>query len=274
MQLGQFFFAWFMKTIEDLQEFLRFNITPILAAHFKGTPIAGQSIYIDPVAGFITALLPVVKEKVDSVLGHISSQPELLSQFVSELLTFDEAVRTKLKYDGGNTEVGWKGLSWDVMKIWFDRWSQVEKEFALKRYHDIIRSPDAGDIDYDGTRLGKTKTTYGAAKVTDLIATVTTTYSKLRKFSQKVRFLINIQAEILDHYLGRLNDSLEAYQSTMSALGRTLHGVTAEQQAALQGLGGLQSLCKVYGSADHLISMLKEWSNEEVWLFLHHSICI
>lgn len=216
-------------------------------------------------AGFVTALLPVVKEKVDSVLTQIATEPELLSQFISELLTFDQAVRDKFNYDGGNSDVGWKGLSWDVLDIWFDRWSQVEKDFALKRYQDINRSPDAGDIDYDGTPLGKTKTTYGAAKVTDLIATVTTTYNKLRKFSQRVRFLINIQAEILDQYLGRLKDSLEIYQARTSAVGRTLHGVTREQQAALEGIGGLESLCKVFGSAEHLISMLKEWSNEEVW---------
>lgn len=268
--MGQYFFDWFLKTVDTRQEFLRHNITPILANHFRGSPLASQSLYIDPVAGFITALLPVVNEKVTSVLSQISSQPELLSKFISELLTFDDAVRTELKYDGGNTDVGWKGLSWDVMDSWFDQWSRVEKDFALKRYEDISKSPDAGSIDFEGTPLGKTKATYGAAKVTDLIATVTTTYSKLRRFSQKVRFLITIQAEILDQYLGRLSDSLEIYNATMSTVGRTLHGVTREQQAALEGLGGLESLCKVYGSADHLISVLKEWKNEEVLSLMIH----
>lgn len=139
----------------------------------------------------------------------------------------------------------------------------MEKNFALQRYHEIIKSPDAGEIDYDGPQ-DKTKTTYGAAKVTDLITNVTVSYNKLRKFSHKVRFLINIQAEILDQYLGRLKDSLEAYQAATSTVGRTLHGVTKEQQAALEGVGGLESLCKVFGSAEHLITVLKEWSNEEV----------
>ena len=253
--------------MNDQQEFLRSNVAPILASHFRGGSLASQSLYVDPVAGFITALLPVVKEKVDSVLTQVSNQPELVSQFISELMTFDQAVRNEFKYDGGNLDVGWKGLSWGVLDVWFDQWSEVEKDFALKRYQDIIRAPDAGDIDYDGTPLGKTKATHGAAKVTNLIATVTTTYNRLRKFSQKVRFLINIQAEILDHYLGRLNDSLEIYQATTSAVGRTLHGVTREQQAALEGLGGLESLCKVFGSAEHMISMLREWSNEEVNVF-------
>lgn len=263
-QLGQFFFAWFIRTVEKQQEFLRYNITPILATHFRENLLVGQSLYVDPVAGFITALLPVVKEKINSVLSQIGKEPDQLSQFINELFTFDQTIRDKFNYDGGNAEYGWKGLSWDVLDSWFDEWSRVEKDFALTRYQEIIKSADAGEIDYDGAPAGKTKTTHGAAKVTDLISNVTLTYNKLRKFSQKVRFLINIQAEILDQYLGRLNDSLEIYQATTSAVGRTLHGVTKEQQAALEGLGGLESLCKVYGSAEHLISMLKEWSNEEV----------
>jgi hypothetical protein len=43
-----------------------------------------------------------------------------------------------------------------------------------------------------------------------------------------------------------------------------LHGVSKEQQAALEGVGGLESLCKVFGSAEYLITMLKDWSNDVV----------
>ena len=263
LQLGQYFFDWVIKTVDTYQDFLRSNLTFTLASHFRDTPLAGQSLYVDPVAGFINALLPVVKEKLDSVLSQIGQEPNLLSQIVKEIFSFDQTVRDKFNYDGGNGEQGWKGLSWEVLDKWFPEWSQVEKRFALKRYQEIIKAPNSGDIDYDGAPIGKTKATYGAGQVTDLIATVTTTYNRLRKFAQRVMFLIDIQAEILDQYLGRLNDSLESYQSMTSAVGRTLHGVTREQQASLEGVGGLRSLCKVFGSAEHMVSMLKEWSNEE-----------
>lgn len=219
---------------------------------------------MDPVAAFITALLPVMKEKVDLLLTQISNDPQLLSRFIPQLMNFDEALRTKFNYDGGNTELGWKGLTWDVLTQWFNPWLSAEKEFALARYREIVSSSDNGQIDFDSGGLGKTKHTHGSTKVMDLLETVTEQYKPLRRFSHKVKFLIDIQAEILDQYYGVLNDSLEAYMSSTTAVGRTLHGISKEDQAKLEGVGGLESLCKVYGSADFVIVMLKEWSNDEV----------
>jgi hypothetical protein len=262
--LGAYIFEWFLGTVDKWEEFLRENVTPVLAAHFRGSQLAGNSLYVDSVAAFITALLPVLKEKVDSIVLEISKEPQYLSKFISELMVFDEAVRSRFGYDGGNSEYGWKGLSWDVLDTWFDRWSQVEKDFALERYREIISSEDSGQLDYDSASPGKTKATYGATKVVDLLQSVTKQYNKLRRFSHKVRFLISIQAEILDHYIGRLNDSLERYMSITTAVGRTLHGVSKEELAKLDGVGGLESLCRVYGSGDYIVSTLKEWINDEV----------
>ena len=44
--------------------------------------------------------------------------------------------------------------------------------------------------------------------------------------------------------------------------------LSAEQQAALEGTGALETLCRVLGSADHIVATLKDWSNEEVWFLL------
>ncbi|KAF4630599.1 hypothetical protein G7Y89_g7538 [Cudoniella acicularis] len=267
-RLGDYFLEWFLGTVSKWEDFLRENVGPVLAAHFRGNVLAGNSLYVDPVAAFITALLPVIKEKVDALVAEVSNEPQYLSRFINQLMVFDEAVRTRFAYDGGNPEYGWKGLTWDVLDTWFDRWFQVEKDFALERYREIIKSPDAGQIDYDSTGPGKTKATYGATKVTDLIQSVTNQYNKLRRFSHKVRFLIGIQAEILDQYIGRLNDSLEVYMSITTTVGRTLHGISKEEQAKLEGIGGLESLCRVFGSADHIITMLKEWTNDEFFVDL------
>jgi RAD50-interacting protein 1 len=241
--------------------------------HFRGTILAGNSLYTDPVSAFISAFLPILKEKVNSIITAVAKEPQFLSNFMLLLMKFDENVRKQFKYDGGDSKHGWKGLTWEVLDTWFDRWLTVEKEFALSRYEDIIRAPDSGLIDYDSTEHGKTKPTYGASKVTDLLGNVTKLYQPLRKFSRKLRFLIDIQLAILDQYHNRLRDSLDAYQAITSTVGRTLHGVTKEQQAALEGTGGLESLCKVYGSADHVISTLHDWSNDIVshwhYSFMH-----
>jgi hypothetical protein len=224
--------------------------------------LAGNSIYVDPVAAFITALLPVLREKVGSLLKEISNDPGLLSRFMHQLFEFDDTIRIKFSYDAGNVQFGWKGITWEVLDTYFDRWLQVEKDFALQRYQEIIKAPDS--IDYDSTSPGKTKYTSVATQVTDLLLTVTKSYNRIRRFRNKMYFLIEIQAEILDQYHGRLSDSLDAYQTILSPLGRRLHGVTKEMQAGVEGIAGLESLCKVYGSAEHIISTLNEWSNEEV----------
>lgn len=115
------------------------------------------------------------------------------------------------------------------------------------------------------------KPTYGAIRVTDLLKTVTSQYERVRRFSHKLRFLIDIQLEILDEYHDRLKDSLDAYYTITSTIGRTLHGVTREQAAALEGTGAFETLCKVLGSSDHVVATLKDWSNEEVSIHLKWS---
>jgi hypothetical protein len=111
---------------------------------------------------------------------------------------------------------------------------------------------------------GKARPTYGATRVADLIDNVTNSYTKIRKFSHKMKFLIEIQAEILDQYQGRLSESLDAYSTITNPVARKFHGISKEQQAELDGIGGIESLCKVFGSADYIINILQEWSDSEV----------
>ena len=100
----------------------------------------------------------------------------------------------------------------------------------------------------------------------DLLGNVTKQYQGLPKFSFQMRFVIDIQIRILDEYHSLLKDSLDAYIAITSTVGRALHGVTKEQQAQMEGTGGLESLCKVYGSSDHVINTLNDWSNDLVRL--------
>jgi hypothetical protein len=48
-----------------------------------------------------------------------------------------------------------------------------------------------------------------------------------------------------------------------TTFGRTL-AANKEDLAVLEGTGGFEVLCKVIGSADHIVNTLKDWSNEEV----------
>jgi hypothetical protein len=179
-------------------------------------------------------------------------------------MNFDDTLRSRFGYDGGDSEKGWPGLTSEVLDRHFRAWLSAERDFALGRYQSILSAPDARGIDYDYSASGKTKPTYAAVRITDLLKSVTSQYRKLRRFSQKVRFLIDIQQEILDQYHALLLDSLEAYSTLNSTVARTLQGVTKDQLAALEGTGALETLCRVLGSSDHIVNTLKVWGNEEV----------
>ncbi|KAJ5158567.1 uncharacterized protein N7500_008218 [Penicillium coprophilum] len=219
---------------------------------------------------YITALLPMLKEKISLFLPQISNYPQLLSHFIHELMNFDNEIRETWNYmPGPYADDNWKGMTWEVLtkQGWYDRWLQVEKDFALARYKDIIDTADSGEIDYDGMEVTATKPTKAAIRVNDLLETITERYQPLSSFSQKLRFLIDIQITIFDQFHERLHSALEAYLAMTSTLGRTVQG--ADGQASVEGVAGLERLCRVFGSAEYLEKKMEDWSNDvffvELW---------
>ncbi|KAI0196998.1 RINT-1 family protein [Astrocystis sublimbata] len=265
---GTFCIPQFISLIEKWEAFFRENVGHILFSRFHDTSIQDMPVYVDPACALITAMLPVMRVKIDSVMQEGLRNPQFLSSLMIQIMNLDDELRSTFNYDGGSPDSGWPGLASEVLDRHFDIWLRAEKEFALERFHAILDAPDARNIDYDYSAPGKMKPTYGAVRVTDLLKTVTSQYERVRKFSHKLRFLIDIQLEILDEYHDRLKDSLEAYYTITSTIGRTLHGVTREQIAALEGTGAFETLCKVLGSSDHVVATLKDWSNEEFFITL------
>ncbi|KOS46061.1 hypothetical protein ACN38_g2974 [Penicillium nordicum] len=219
---------------------------------------------------YITALLPMLRHKISLLLPQISNHPQLLSHFIHELMNFDNEIRETWTYmPDPYADDNWKGVTWEVLtkQGWYDRWLEVEKDFALARYKDIIDTTDSGEIDYDGMELTATKPTKAAIRVNDLRETITERYQPLSSFSQKLRFLIDIQITIFDQFHERLYSALEAYLAMTSTLGRTVQG--ADGQASVEGVAGLERLCRVFGSAEYLEKKMEDWSNDvffvELW---------
>lgn len=226
---------------------------------------------------FITALLPVLRHKLKTLLPQISNHPQLLSHIVHELMNFDSEVRDSWNYlPDPYSDDNWKGMTWEVLtkQGWFDRWLEVEKDFALARYKDIIDTPDSGHIDYEGVEISATKPTKAAIRVNDLLETITDRYQPLASFSQKLRFLIDIQITIFDQFHERLHSALEAYLAMTSTIGRTVQG--ADGQASVEGVAGLERLCRVFGSAEYLEKKMQDWSNDvffvELWTELQERV--
>lgn len=260
-----------MDLLNTYDGFFSTYLQPILQESFRKSNLALTTIYIDSTSALITALLPMVRQKVSAMLPQIANKPQLLSHLMHELMLFDSTLRDEWSYDGGDTIHGWKGLTWEVLvrKAWFPQWLSVEKDFALARYHKIVESAESFEIDYDSVENAATKPTYAAIRVNDLLETITDRYRPLMAFSQKIQFLIDIQIAVFDQFHNRLRDSLSAYLTLTSSIGRNLQGASKETQAELQGIGGLERLCRVYGSAEYLEKKMEDWSDDvffiELW---------
>lgn len=259
-----------MDLISQFGGFFTSYLQPILdeKAHSAGPDLEWN--FYNALHAFITALLPTLRHKIESFMPQIVNHPQLLSHFVHELMNFDNDLRETWNYlPDPFAEDNWKGMTWEVLTTqgWYDRWLQVEKDFALARYRDIIDTPDSGEIDYDGVEITATKPTKAAIRVNDLLETITERYQPLTSFSQKLRFLIDIQITIFDQFHERLREALDAYRTMTSALGRTVQG--ADGQASVEGVAGLERLCRVFGSAEYLEKKMEDWSNDvffvELW---------
>ncbi|KAL2126143.1 hypothetical protein VTI74DRAFT_1610 [Chaetomium olivicolor] len=162
-------FPWFLALIEKWEDFFRDNFGPILAVKFGDTAVANKSVYMEPVCAFITSMLPAVREKIAVTIAETSGDTAFFSSLLSQLMTFDDRLRSGFSYDGGDIEEGWGGLASEVLSKHFRTWLEAEKKFALERYQTIMAAPDARNLDYDFAATGKTKPTFAAIRVTDLL---------------------------------------------------------------------------------------------------------
>ncbi|OAX84246.1 hypothetical protein ACJ72_01386 [Emergomyces africanus] len=266
----EYFLSHIIDLISTHSGYFASYLQPILDRRAEFVDPNIRWAYTDAVSSFITSLFPMVRQKMGSVLPKIADHPQLLSHFIHELMSFDTEIREVWDYSEGQySSETWKGLTWEalVKQDWFNHWLKVEKDFALSRYRDIIESADSGEIDYDGVQPSATKPTKAAIRVNDLLETITERYRPLASFSQKLRFLIDIQITIFDQFHERLRSGLEAYLAMTSTIGRTVQG-SAAADASLEGVAGLERLCRVYGSAEYMEQKMQDWSDDVFFLEL------
>lgn len=259
-----------LDLVNRFSDFLLAYLQPLLDERAQHASTKSGWIYADATSALITALLPMVRQKLIAVLPQVAEHPQLLSHLMHELMKFDTAIRDEWGYSLG-PDLDWKGLTWEVLVAHgrFDRWLHVEKEFAFQRYQAIIESADSGEIDYEGVDPGLTKPTKAAIRVNDLLETITDRYRPLLSFSQKLRFLIDVQITIFDKFHERLHSGLEAYLTMTSTIGRTVQGASGrDAQTDLSGVAGLERLCRIFGSAEYLEKKMRDWSDDVFFLDL------
>jgi RAD50-interacting protein 1 len=264
----EYFLSHVLDLIDQHSDFMTDFLQPVLDKRARFYDL--ENIYTDAVSSFITALVPMVTTKSLSLLPQISSQPQLLSHFIHELMSFDNTLRDSWAYTPvPHLAFDWKGITWSILSThdYFNTWLEGEKRFALDRYKDIRDAADSAEFDFDSTGPGSTKPTKGAIRVNDLLETITDRYRELSSFSQKLRFLIDVQLDIFDNYHGHLNDSFQAYLVSTHTAGRLMQGQT-KPEPGIFGLKGLESLCKIFGSAEYLERKMSDWSEDIFFLEL------
>lgn len=253
-------FNHFLSVIDENYDFLAGSVQTIISR------VGNRSA----VHEFISATLPPVRRKLRSMFPNVMHSPPLLSHLIYETVTFDDQLSERYYFTPYGRDT-WRGVAGDLLSnsSWFEAWLNSEKVASFERYTEIIESKDAFNIDWESVEQSETKPTKSAINLKDLIEGVTERYSPLRSAYQRLRFLLNIQIELLDKYYSRLKDSIDAFDSmASSSLVRSIGG-GPDTTSVVTGINGLERLCRIYGSLDYISQALQAWGQDlfflEIW---------
>ena len=207
--------------------------------------------------------------------------------------------RTLSQRSIGDTE--WQGTSEVILgrKAWFDKWVEGEKScehrhtvkqtcslshahpysVVLDRYHEILGTKDAWSFVNDADEAedpvssdNDLRYTVSARQLKALVEQVTDRYSPLPSFSQRTRFLVDVQLPLLEGYHSRISSSLDAFESLSNsivravpgALGATSNGDTKNRGHPTTGVEGIMRLCKALVSARYISNAMEGWGEDLV----------
>ena len=114
--------------------------------------------------------------------------------------------------------------------------------------------------------------TVSARQLKALVEQVTDRYSPLPNFSQRTRFLVDVQLPLLEGYHSRISSSLDAFESISSsivravpgALGAASSGDTRNRGHPTTGVEGIMRLCKALVSARYMSNAMEGWGEDLV----------
>lgn len=248
--------------------------------------------HIDTTAELLHSLLTPLRRKLSSTLPWLLEHPSLLAHTIFQTLTFDSDLSEQFPPSlTASHGAGTHSLASDILDnpIWFNRWLEGEKSFALQRFEEIMDSPDAWAIassdsvaddenqlfsPHTSTEEGEgMRTTKSARSTMEILESVSDRYRPLPSLSQRLSFLAIVQLPILRSYAQRLTRSLDAFESLSSAFARAMPGeiVPGTSPASLvsggggdsdmvKGLRGLGRLVKALLSAQYVCVELERWS--------------
>ncbi len=90
----------------------------------------------------------------------------------------------------------------------------------------------------------------------------------------QLRFLMDIQINLLDLYLKKLKEGLKAFESMTSTYTKTVGRLSEEDIALVKGVNGIERLCRIYNSSDFIIGAMSEWGTSLFFVALWEDVKI
>ena len=131
------------------------------------------------------------------------------------------------------------------------------------------------DADETGDTVGSDndlRYTVSSRQLKSLVEQVTDRYSPLPNFTQRTRFLVDVQLPLLEGYRSRISSSLDAFESLSSAivravpgaLGAASNGDSKNRGHPTAGVEGIMRLCKALVSARYISHAMEGWGEDLV----------
>ncbi|ODV96880.1 hypothetical protein PACTADRAFT_48677 [Pachysolen tannophilus NRRL Y-2460] len=221
---------------------------------------------------YLLALLEPVKSRIIKILNVVSNIEDkeqssfLLTHLIDQLQKSDEEIlrNHKIAIDLTNDLI----LSNDM---YFNKWLNIEKTFNFKRFNEIIYQEDSFEIDFESVESSLTKPTKSSIYIKNLFENLTLKYKSIANYKFKLKFLSEIQLNLLSKYYDKLDDSLSAFQSIFKKI--SLLKSNHEEEYKITGLNGIDKLLRIYCSLRYIIEAMENWDEDlvfiELWLFIN-----
>ncbi|CAG8433280.1 4161_t:CDS:10 [Diversispora eburnea] len=263
----EWYFTHVLNTIREHSPFLQGAVQAIVDE-------AGFQMY-HAKNDFIRCLLDAVIRKLSNDAPTLLNSSQVFSHTVFETLQFDQTLRELHMYICPG-EKEWKGCV-DVFtgkKEWFKAWLKVEKEFVEARYNEIMHSENAWEMEEEDISEDEYKPTKSSLKLINLLELITSRYRLLPKFHNRIRFLADIQAALLESYAKRIESSVDAFENLSYSFVRAVPNSVNVDGKSLLGVEGLKRLCRWLNSAGFVSRTIKEWGEDAFFLELWHEVTV
>ncbi|KAG2176539.1 hypothetical protein INT44_007202 [Umbelopsis vinacea] len=285
---------WYLNhTIQTISQHLPFVVGVVQPIIDKfNSPSLRNSAKTD----FITGILKDLQRKLQKSIPQIIQQPALLSHTIHETLSFDQTLRDRFAYTAPRGSEFNLGLAQVIFSF---NQRLLSYTVAVARFDEIVHDRSAWDFtgddddnrgymqddeedDYqeDKNAVLATKSAAGYDLFFLAVANMSVfpnhsseSYRLLPLFEQRLRFLMEIQIDLLESYHRRIASAVDSFEALSlirsvpvpGALPDAVTGVMTSTEKS-GTTGGLQRLCRWWASAITVHDRILEWGEDDFFL--------